>query len=146
MKKELKVQGQKNLVKLRNQNCILPKIHMYRRKIKEKKNIFVKFCRAMCLCHIRSLLSFGLILMLSYKFVRLTICTCRVTTMLRVRCGKPLIRILSNHIFIEQYYTKEFEFGKDECKTHVLHHLIRDCHINFLLKTQYILPRIITSR
>ena len=29
-----------------------------------------------------------------------------------------------------------------ECKTHVLHHLIRDYHINFLHKTQYILPYI----
>ena len=31
------------------------------------------------------------------------------------------------------------EFGKDERKTCVFHNLIRNCHINFLLKTQYIL-------
>ena len=32
-----------------------------------------------------------------------------------------------------------------ECKTHVLHNLIRDCYISFLLKTQYIAPHIIIS-
>ena len=29
-----------------------------------------------------------------------------------------------------------------ECKTHVIHHLIKYCHISFLLKTQYILPHL----
>ena len=28
----------------------------------------------------------------------------------------------------------EFEFGRDGCKTHVLHHPIKGCHIIFLLK------------
>ena len=36
-------------------------------------------------------------------------------------------------------------FDKDECKTHVFHNSIRDCHINFLLITQYILLHLITS-
>ena len=44
------------------------------------------------------------------------------------------------------YFNKEFEFGKNGFKTHVLHHLIRNCHINFLRKTQYILLHIITSQ
>ena len=32
------------------------------------------------------------------------------------------------------------------CKTHVLHHAIRDCYISILLKIQYILPHLITSQ
>lgn len=32
------------------------------------------------------------------------------------------------------------------CKTHVLYHLIRDCHTNILLKIQNILPHEIISR
>ena len=32
------------------------------------------------------------------------------------------------------------------CKTCILHHLISDCHISILLKIQYILPHLITSR
>jgi len=30
------------------------------------------------------------------------------------------------------------------CKTYVLHHPIRDYHINILLRIQYILPHLIT--
>ena len=32
------------------------------------------------------------------------------------------------------------------CKTHILHHLIINCHISILLKIQYILPHLITFR
>ena len=31
-------------------------------------------------------------------------------------------------------------------KTHVLYHPIKDCHINLLLKIQYIPPHLITSQ
>lgn len=41
--------------------------------------------------------------------------------------------------------SNESEFGKNECKTHVFHNSIRYCHLNFLLKTQYILLHLITS-
>ena len=40
----------------------------------------------------------------------------------------------------------EPECGKDGFKIHVLHHLIRDCHINILLKIQYILLHLIISQ
>ena len=39
---------------------------------------------------------------------------------------------------------KEFKFGKDWCKTHVLHYPIKNYHISILLKIQCILPQLIT--
>ena len=38
----------------------------------------------------------------------------------------------------------EFNSVRMGCKTHVLHHLIIDCHIDILLKIQYILPHLLT--
>ena len=58
------------------------------------------------------------------------------------------LAVLSN--FLSLFFTilivvvilLESEFDKDGCSiTHILHHST-DCHINFLLKSQYILPYI----
>ena len=55
-------------------------------------------------------------------------------------------------VFESKYFNTTYqlnyepEFGKDGFKTHVLHHPIRDCHINILLKIQYILLHLIISQ
>ena len=49
-------------------------------------------------------------------------------------------------IKLQHENVQESEFSKDGCKTHILYHPIRDCHISILLKIQYILSLLTTSR
>ena len=60
------------------------------------------------------------------------------------RVQKPVIE--SKYFNTTYQLNYEPEFGKDWFKTYVLHHPIRDCHINILLKIQYILLHLITSQ
>ena len=49
---------------------------------------------------------------------------------------------INKYIYIYIYSSNLVRMG---CKTYILHHPIKDCHINILFKIQYILPHLITS-
>ena len=49
------------------------------------------------------------------------------------------------HIYI-YIYIMSLNSIMRQCKTHILHYSINDCHISILLKIQYILPHLITYR